>query len=82
VKLPRAEPSVVLESLVVGFDDVDQQIPLAVTAPPPSLVIFPPEVPDVSPIELTDVVAIVGATTAVVVNVTSFPYAVPTPFIA
>ena len=41
---PVPVPSVVLELLVVGFAVVDQQAPLTVTVPPPSAVIFPPEV--------------------------------------
>jgi len=42
VKLPVPVPSMVLLSLVVGFSDVLQQTPRAVTAAPPSDVTLPP----------------------------------------
>ena len=75
-------PSDVLLSAVVGFALVDQQTPLAVTAAPPSVVIAPPEVAVVSVMAVTSAVVTVGATSAVVVNETSFPYAVPALLVA
>jgi hypothetical protein len=82
VKLPVPVPSVECESVMVGFAAVDQQAPLAVTAPPPSAVIFPPETAVVIAIEVAAVVVRVGTTIAVVVNERSFPYAVPALLVA
>jgi hypothetical protein len=82
IKPPVPVPSEVLELLIKGFSVNPQQVPLAVIAPPPSAVIFPPEVAVVKVIEVTEVVIRVATTTAVVVNVTSFPYAVPALFVA
>jgi hypothetical protein len=82
VKLPVPVPSVVIELVIVGFAVVDQQIPFAVTVPPPSVITFPPETAVVKLIEVTAVVVIVGATTGLVVNETSFPYAVPALLVA
>ena len=48
-------------------------MPLAVTVPPPSAVILPPEIADVRVTEVTAVVVRVGTTIPRVVNVTSFP---------
>ena len=45
-------PSVVTLFAIVGFADMFQQIPREVTAVPPSLVIFPPLVKEVSVIEV------------------------------
>ena len=73
VKMPVPVPSVVLESVVVGFADVAQQEPLAVIVPPPLSVIFPPEAAVVSVIELAAIVVRVATTTGLVVNETSFP---------
>ena len=42
-KLPVPVPSEVFEFAIVGFEVAAQQTPLAVTVPPPSSVIFPPE---------------------------------------
>jgi hypothetical protein len=73
VKLPDPVASDVFASSVVGPDVVDQQIPLAVTAPPPSAVIFPPETAVVRVIDVTAVVVRVGTPIWVVVNERSFP---------
>ena len=60
-----------------------QQTPRAVTAEPPSAVIFPPEtavevlIEDIAEVDSTGMVAC-----AVVVNENSVPYPVPTPFVA
>ena len=48
----------------------------------PSEVIFPPETAVVKVIKETTVVVTVGITIGDVVNVTSFPYAVPTLLVA
>jgi hypothetical protein len=82
VKLPVPVESVVKELAMVGVDVVAQQTPLAVMAPLPSAVIFPPETAVVKVIAETSVVVRVGITIGVVVNVTSFPYAVPTLLVA
>ena len=72
-KLPVGVPSVVLVSEIVGLAIVLQHIPLCVTVAPPLLVILPPDTAEVVFSELITVVAIVGTTTAVVVNCTSLP---------
>jgi hypothetical protein len=72
-KIPVPDPSVVELCAVVGLLLVDQQIPLAVTAVPPSEVIFPPDTADVRVIELTAVVVSVGTWSARLVNETSLP---------
>jgi hypothetical protein len=79
VKLPVPGPSEVLLSSVVGFDVVAQQTPLAIIEAPPSAVIFPPVNAELVVIFETDMVAKVG-TTETVVNVRSFPIAVPREF--
>jgi hypothetical protein len=44
VKTPVSVPFIVVfKAPITGFAVVAQQTPLAVTAPPPSAVIFPPE---------------------------------------
>ena len=60
VKLPVPLPSVVLELLVVGFDEVLQQTPLAVTVDPPSDVTLPPQTALLEVIEDTELVVTVG----------------------
>ena len=82
MKLPVSVPSVVLKLLTVGPVVVAQQIPLTVTAPPPLLVIFPPEMADVIVIPVIAVVVRVGTAIAPVKNEISFPYAVPAEFVA
>ena len=81
VKLPVPVPSEVWLSLVVGFSDVLQQTPLAVTDAPPSDVTFPPPVAVVEVMEDGVVVVTVGLV-LLVANVTSLPYAVPTELVA
>ena len=84
VKFPVPLPSVVLELLVVGFDEVFQQTPLAVTVAPPSDVTLPPQTALVEVIEDTELVVIVGVTGEVVfvVKLTFDPYEVPILFVA
>jgi len=83
-KLPVPVPTVslVLESLVVGLAEVDQQIPFAVMVPPPLSVISPPETAVVVVIKETAVVVRVGTTISLVIKETSFPYAVPALLVA
>ena len=66
VNEPVPVPFVVLELETVGLWLVLQHIPLAVTAAPPSLVIFPPPVAVVEVIEEAAVVVRVGSTAKVV----------------
>ena len=82
MKLPVPVPSAVLELVIVGFKVVAQQAPLAVIEPPPSAMILPPEIAVVKVIEVAAVVVRVAGTTAIVVNVASFPYAVPALLVA
>ena len=56
MKVPVPVPFDVKLPLIVGFGEVDQQTPLAVTEPPPSDVTLPPETAVVKPI---DVIAVV-----------------------
>ena len=59
---------------MVGFELVDHTTPLAVTAEPPSELIFPPDVAVLVVMELADTVLTVGRTNNVLVlKVTSFP---------
>ena len=81
VNKPVPVPSSVLLSLMVGFADVLQQTPLAVTEAPPSEVTFPPLDALVEVIEDTAVVETVGVVVDVV-KVISLPYAVPALFVA
>jgi hypothetical protein len=68
---------------MVGLALVDHTTPLVVTAEPPSEVIFPPEMAVVVEMELEDIVLTIGRTNDVlVVKVISFPYPVPTLFVA
>ena len=68
---------------IVGVELVDHTTPLKVTAEPPSEVIFPPEMAVVVEMELEDIVLTIGRTNDVlVVKVISFPYPVPTLFVA
>ncbi|MBK7712987.1 MAG: hypothetical protein IPJ37_20165 [Bacteroidales bacterium] len=83
MNVPVPVPSEVLVTKsTVGLAVVDQQIPLAVTAAPPSVEIFPPEAAVLNEIAETAVVARVGTTSSLVVTDTSFPYAVPTLLVA
>ena len=61
VKLPVPVPSVVWLSLTVGFCEVLQQTPRAVTEAPPPEVTFPPQLTEVVPIFVTLFVVTVGA---------------------
>ena len=63
MKLPVPVPSSVWLSDVVGFADVLQQTPLAVTLAPPLFVTFPPLSALVAVIEEAAVVVIVGVVT-------------------
>jgi len=82
VKLPVPLSLVVLLLLVVGFAEVPQHTPLAVTVPPPSDVILPPETAVVEVTEVTAAVVKVATIIGLEVNDTSFPYPVPTLFVA
>jgi len=86
VKDPVPVPSdVLVVRASVGPVVVLQQMPRAVTVEPPSEVIFPPDVAVVVPTVLAAVVVSVGNTgfaASVVVNVSSFPYEVPSLFVA
>ena len=73
VKVPVPVPSEVLLSLMVGFWEVLQQTPLAVTSAPPSEVTFPPLEAVVMVMEETAVVVTVGAVVADVVKVLLLP---------
>ncbi len=83
-KLPVPEPSTVfVVSEVVGTGFTDHTTPREVTADPPSDVIFPPPFAVLAVTPLMAVVVTVGIlAVTIVVNVTSFPYAVPTLFTA
>ena len=82
VKLPVPLPLVVWLSLIVGFCEVLQQTPRAVTEVPPVLVTLPPQAAVVFVILLTMLVVTVGCDPAVVVNVRCSPYAVPALLVA
>jgi len=70
---PDPVPFVVLLSAIVGFDDVLQQTPLAVTVAPPSLDTFPPLSAEVGVKKDIAVVVIVGNVGGLVVKLISFP---------
>ena len=84
VKLPVPAPLLVFVLKdIVGTGLVDQTTPRNVTGAPPSIVMLPPPVAVVLVIELmADVVKVGTAAAAVVLNDNSFPYAVPTLFVA
>jgi hypothetical protein len=67
---------------VVGFEVVAQHTPLTVIKAPPLEEIFPPETAVAVVTEVMVTVVSVGINAAVVVNERSFPYAVPTLFVA
>jgi hypothetical protein len=81
VKEPLATFSLVFEELIVGLAVVDQHTPLAVTVAPPFVVILPP-LEAVVDVILVGVVVVTVGMLGDVVNVTSFPYAVPALFVA
>jgi hypothetical protein len=62
VKLPEVAELAACEPEVVGFCEVDQQMPVSVTVAPPFEVIVPPEIALVAPIELAELVVNRGAT--------------------
>jgi hypothetical protein len=64
---------VFVERAIVGLVAVPHTIPLAVTADPPSVVIFPPLVAVVAAMELASVVAARVGATASVVKLVSAP---------
>ena len=66
---------------MVGFGDMLQQTPLAVTSAPPSKVTFPPLDAVFDVIAETAVVLTVGVVVEVV-KLTSLPYPVPALFVA
>ncbi len=84
VKLPVPTPLLVFVlNDIVGVRLMDQTTPRIVTDAPPSVVMLPPPVAVVLVIELiADVVKVGTAAAAVVLNDNSFPYAVPTLFVA
>ena len=84
VKLPVPPPLLVFVLKdIVGTGLVDQTTPRIVTGAPPSVVMLPPPVAVVVAIALMPVVVKIGtAAAAVVLNDNSFPYAVPTLFVA
>ena len=84
VKLPVPPPLLVFVlNDIVGTGLVDHITPRIVTGVPPSVVMLPPPLAVVVAIALmADVVKIGTATTAVVLNDTSFPYAVPALLVA
>ena len=79
---PVPVPLFVLLPAMVGFVDVDQQTPLAVTLAPPLDVTLPPETAVVNVIEEAAVVVTVGITIGFVSKTISLPYAVPAEFVA
>ena len=78
---PPPVPLFVKELDIVGFREVLQQIPLAVTPDMQSPVIFPPDDAVVVPIAEMAEVDIAGSTAAAVMKL-SFPYTVPAGFVA
>jgi hypothetical protein len=64
VKEPVPVPSDVWGSEIVGFIEILQHTPLAVTGEPPSLVTFPPEVADISVMMETAAVVTTGTLVA------------------
>jgi hypothetical protein len=82
VKIPVPVPSTVLEPVIIGLAVKAQQTPLAVMFEPPSAVIFPPEEAVETVTEVAVVVVRVASAIWVVVNDTSFPYAVPALLVA
>ena len=81
VKLPVPEPLVVWLLLTVGFCEVLQHTPRAVTEAPPVAVTLPPQVAVVDAMLLTVLVVTVGAIVEVVKDL-CVPYAVPTLLVA
>ena len=83
VKVPVPLPLLVVLLAVVGFWEVDQHTPRAVTVALPSLVTFPPLVAVVCVIlEAASVVTVGTTVVCPVVKLTWFPYPVPTLLVA
>ena len=82
VKLPVPVPFEVKLSLMVGDDVVAQQTPRAVIVAPPLSVMFPPDTAVTEVIDEIAVVVRVAICGGIVVNKTSFPYAVPALLVA
>lgn len=80
VKLPVPVPFIVLLLLIVGFCEVLQHTPRAVTVAPPLEVTLPPQVAVVQAMSPTAFVVTVGKVG--VVKLRSAPYAVPTLLVA
>ena len=78
---PGPAPSTVLLPEIVGFAELLQHTPLAVTVDPLRFVILPPDVAVVEVIEFIGAVVRIGMPTVVVKEI-SFPYAVPPALIA
>ena len=77
------EVPVAAKQFVIGLTVVPQQVPLAVSAAPPSDVTLAPNVAEVDVMEVAVGDVTVGIVTAAkVVNVPSAEYPVPTPFVA
>ena len=73
VNVPVPVPSVVWSSDIVGFCEVLQHTPLAVTVAPPLFVTFPPQVAVLDAMLLTVEVVTDGNVNSNVVNETSLP---------
>ena len=83
VKVPVPLPLLVVLLAVVGFWEVDQHTPLAVTVAPPSAVTFPPLVAVVWVIlEAASVVTVGTTVVCPVVKLTWLPYPVPALLVA
>ena len=80
VKLPVPVPFEVKLSLIVGAGVVLQHTPRAITLEPPLSVMFPPDTAVKEVTDETTLVLIVAIVAGFVVNITSFPYAVPALF--
>lgn len=83
-KLSEPVPSLVLLLTIVGFTEVLQHTPFAVTDAPPSLVIAPPLTAEFDVTEVTAAVVTAGATinSGLVEKLISLPYAVPPALVA
>jgi len=71
-KVSAPELSIVFEPAVVGLELVPQQTPRMVTADPPSLVTFPPQVAVVE-VRMVTVPVVMAGRTAEVFNVNTLP---------
>lgn len=73
VKLPVPVPAFVVEFAIVGEEDVLQQIPFAVMADPPSLLMLPPDIADVAVMLDIELVVTVGRVNSPKTQRTEFP---------